>query len=157
MTQLIYIETSIVSYLTARPSNDMIKTACQHITRLWWDNVRLSNTSYVSNYVIEEASAGNSQAALELMNALHDIPVLLINQEILNLGEFLLLGGGFPAKAKIDAMHVACATYHQMDILLTWNCKHIANPIQLPIMRSICTAKGYKLPELVTPFELMGV
>jgi len=155
MTHRIYIETSIVSYLTARPSTDVIKSACQQITRSWWDCGRLTAIAYISPYVVEEASAGDPQAASERIAALRSIPVLPITPEIPNLAEFLLLGGGLPAKAKLDALHIACAAYHQMDILLTWNCTHIANPAQLPVMRGLCAAKGYKLPELVTPFEVL--
>ena len=155
MTRRIYIETSVVSYLRSRPSNDVIKAACQHITTSWWAHGRLRATSYISPYVVEEASAGDPQAAAERLEALREITVLPITAEVLELAEFLLLGGGLPAKASIDALHIACAAYHQMDILLTWNCTHIANPTQLPIMRGLCAAKGYKMPELVTPFELM--
>ncbi len=113
--------------------------------------------SYISPYVVEEASAGDPQAVSKRLEAIRNIPVLPITPEIPGLAEFLLLGGGLPAKAKIDALHIACASYHQIDILLTWNCTHIANPSQLPIMRGLCAAKGYKLPELVTPFELMEI
>jgi len=88
---------------------------------------------------------------------LREIPVLPIAPEITELAEFLLLGGGLPAKARIDALHIACAAYHQMDVLLTWICTHIANPAQLPIMRGLCAAKGYKLPELVTTFEVLEI
>lgn len=111
--------------------------------------------SYISPYVVEEASAGNPDAAAKRLDALHAIPVLPISLEIPELAEFLLLGGGLPANARIDALHIACAVFHQMDVLLTWNCTHIANPVQLPVMRGLCAARGYKLPELVTPFELM--
>ena len=155
MTQQIYIETSVVSYLTARESNDAVRSACQQITKLWWNNDRLNSVSYISPYVIQEASAGDSQAASARLNALRPIPVLPISSEIPELAEFLLLGGGLPPKAKLDALHIACATYHELDILLTWNCTHIANPSKLPVMRGLCSARGYKLPELVTPFELM--
>lgn len=155
MKRRIYVETSVISYLTARPSNDSIKSACQQITRLWWDAGRDSVLAYISPYVVEEASAGDPVAALERIEALRPLPVLPIAHEILHLAEFLLLGGGLPAKARLDALHIACAAYHGMDVLLTWNCTHIANPAKLPVMRGLCAARGYKLPELVTPFELM--
>ena len=155
MTSRIYIETSVVSYLTARQSNDAIRSDCQQITRSWWNNGRAATMSYISPYVIEEASAGDSQAASERIEALRQIPVLPITPGIPDLAEFLLLCGGLPAKARLDALHIACAAYHQIDVLLTWNCTHIANPAQLPIMRGLCSARGYRLPELVTPFELM--
>jgi predicted nucleic acid-binding protein len=157
MIRRIYIETSVVSYLTVRQSNDVIRSACQQITQSWWNHGRLTVMSYISPYVVEEASAGDPAAAAERIEALRSIPVLPITPEIPNLAEFLLLGGGLPAKARIDALHIACATHHQIDVLLTWNCAHIANPAQLPIMRGLCAAKGYKLPELITPFELMEV
>jgi hypothetical protein len=155
MPSRIYIETSIVSYLTSRPSKDLIRSACQQITKAWWEHGRLTAMSYSSPYVVEEAGAGDPQAASNRLNALREIPLLPITPEIPELAEFLLLGGGLPAKARLDALHIACAAYHQMDVLLTWNCTHIANPAQLPVMRGLCAAKGYKLPELVTPFELM--
>jgi predicted nucleic acid-binding protein len=155
MPYRVYIETSVISYLTSRPSNDVIKSACQQITKSWWEHRRLTVLSYISPYVVEEASAGDPQAASERLDVLRTIPVLPVSDEIPALAEFLLLGGGLPAKARIDALHIACAAYHEMNVLLTWNCTHIANPAQLPIMRGLCAAKGYKLPELVTPFELM--
>lgn len=101
--------------------------------------------------------AGDSTAAKERIEALRPIPVLPIPDDIPHLAEFLLLGGGLPPKARIDALHIACAVFHEMDVLLTWNCTHIANPVQLPVMRGLCAAKGYRLPELVTPFELMEI
>jgi hypothetical protein len=155
MKRRVYLETSVVSYLTARPSNDIIRAACQQITQSWWNSGRTAVSTYISPYVVEEASAGDPTAAAERIEALRIIPVLPIPDDIPHLAEFLLLGGGLPSKARIDSLHIACAAYHEMDVLLTWNCTHIANPVQLPVMRGLCAAKGYRLPELVTPFELM--
>lgn len=155
MKRTVYIETSVVSYLTARPSQDAIVAACQQITRSWWDTGRLAASSYISPYVVEEAGNGNPQAAEQRLAALRPIPVLPVNPEIPELAEFLLLGGGLPAKARIDALHIACAAYHRIQVLLTWNCTHIANPAQTPVLRGLCAARGFTLPELVTPFELM--
>ncbi len=155
MKRKIYIETSVISYLTARPSNDSIKAACQKITQLWWDTGRLSATIFVSPFVVEEASAGDVAAARARIEVLRTLPIMEVTNEVLELADFLLLGGGLPEKAKLDALHIACAAYYEADVLLTWNCTHIANPTQLPIMRGLCDAKGYRLPELVTPFELM--
>ena len=155
MRPYVYIETSVVSYLTARPSKDLIKLACQQITHSWWSTGRLETSHFISPYVIEEANARDSDAASERIKAIQTISVLPISPEIPALAEFLLLGGGLPSKARLDALHIACAVYHEMDVLLTWNCTHIAKPAQSPVMRGLCAAKGYKLPELVTPFELM--
>lgn len=155
MKRRFYIETSVISYLTARPSNDTITSACQQITRHWWATGRASVSSFISPYVVEEASAGDPAAARERIDTLRLLPILPITSEIPDLAEFLLLGGGLPPRARLDALHIACAAYHEIDVLLTWNCTHIANPAQLPVMRGLCAAKGYKLPELVTPFELL--
>lgn len=157
MRRKVYVETSVISYLTARQSNDAIKSACQQITRLWWDTGRASVLAFISPYVVEEAGAGDPLAASERIEVLRALPVLPIAPGVLELAEFLLLGGGLPPKARLDALHIACATYHEVDVLLTWNCTHIANPAKLPVMRGLCAARGYKLPELVTPFELMEI
>ena len=157
MKRRVYVETSVVSYLTARPSTDAIRSACQQITQAWWNGGRAAVQVFISPYVVEEVAAGDSVAADERISVLRAISVLPITPEIPQLAEFLLLGGGLPAKARLDALHIACATHHEMDVLLTWNCTHIANPAQLPVMRGLCAARGYKLPELVTPFELMEV
>lgn len=151
----IYIETSVISYLVARPSQDVIQLACQQITQLWWNSSRLAVSLYISPYVVIEASAGDPVAAEKRIEVLRDLSILPISSKVIELADYLLLGGGLPAKARFDALHIACAACHEMDILLTWNCAHIANPAQLPVMRGLCAAKGYKLPELVTPFELM--
>lgn len=157
MRRRIYIETSGVSYLTARLSQDAIVSACQQITRLWWDAGRLATLPFISPYVVEESSNGDPTAAKKRLAALRSIPVLPVSPEIPELAEYLLLGGGLPANARIDALHIACAAFHDIDVLLTWNCTHIANPERLPVMRGLCAARGYTLPELVTPFELIEV
>ena len=117
MKRRVYIETSVVSYLVARPSNDTIILACQQITRVWWNTGRAALLSFISPYVVEEASAGDPTAAEERIVVLRPIPVLPITPEIPELAGFLLLGGGLPPKAGLDALHIACAAYHEMDIL----------------------------------------
>ena len=111
MKPYIYIETSVVSYLTARPSKDLVKLACQQITQSWWNTGRLAASHFISPYVIEEANAGDPGAASERFKAIQAIPVLPISEEIPALAEFILLGGGLPSKARLDALHIACAAY----------------------------------------------
>lgn len=155
MKTLVYIESSVVSYLVARPSADPIKSAWQAVTRQWW-NRKLGNvTACISPYVIEEVSAGDPEAATQRIDAIRGLSLLDTNEGIEALADFLLLGGGLPAKARLDALHIACAAYHGMNVVLTWNFKHIANPVQLPVMRGLCAARGYRLPELVSPLEMM--
>lgn len=154
---LVYIESSVVSYLVARASDDPIKSAWQAVTQQWW-NTKLGNvTACISPYVIEEVSAGDPKAATQRIDAIRGLSLLDTNDDIESLADFLLLGGGLPAKARLDALHIAFAAYHGMNVVLTWNFKHIANPVQLPVMRGLCAARGYHLPELVSPWEMMEI
>lgn len=155
MKPLVYIESSVVSYLTARASDDPIKSAWQAVTQQWWSTRLDQVTACISPYVIEEVNAGDPVAAKQRVDAIRGLNLLAVNTEIEALADFLLMGGGLPAKARFDALHVACAAYHQVNIVLTWNFKHIANPVQLPVMRGLCAARGYRLPELVSPLEMM--
>ncbi len=155
MKPLVYIESSVVSYLTSRASADPIKNAWQTVTTQWWNNRLEDVTACISPYVIEEVSAGDPEAAQQRIDVIRNLNLLDTNEEIEALADFLLLGGGLPAKARFDALHIACAACHGVNVVLTWNFKHIANPVQPPVMRGLCAARGYRLPELVSPLEMM--
>ena len=155
MKPLVYIESSVVSYLTSRASADPIKSAWQTVTTQWWSTRLDQVTACISPCVIEEVSAGDPEAAKQRIEVIRGLNLLDTNVEIEALADFLLLGGGLPAKARFDALHIACAAYHGANVVLTWNFKHIANPVQLPVMRGLCAARGYRLPELVSPLEMM--
>ncbi|MCK8604437.1 type II toxin-antitoxin system VapC family toxin [Desulfoferrobacter suflitae] len=155
MAKSVYIETSIVSYLTARPSRDVRAAAWQQITSQWWEDVRPEYDLYISELVIVEASAGNPEAADRRLEALEGIAELSIDEEVKELADELILKGGFPPGAEADALHVAVAAVHRIDYLLTWNFRHIDNAAKKPIIRSICIAAGYPYPEICTPMELL--
>ncbi len=155
MKKSVYIETSIPSYLTARPSRDVRAAAWQQITSQWWDEARDHYELFTSALVIVEASDGNPEAASRRLESLQGIPELLIDEEAQALAEKLVWEGGMPAVAKADALHVAIAAVHGMDYLLTWNCRHIGNAARKPIIRAICVAAGYSYPEICTPMELL--
>lgn len=155
MKLIVYIESSVISYLTSRPSADPIKSAWQAVTAQWWNTKLDQVTACISPYVIEEVSAGDPQAARQRIDMIRPLTVLDTNDEIEALADFLLLGGGLPPKARFDALHIACAAFHNVNVVMTWNFKHIANPVQLPVMRGLCAARGYRLPELVSPLEMM--
>ncbi|WP_035259001.1 type II toxin-antitoxin system VapC family toxin [Desulfatirhabdium butyrativorans] len=153
----VYIETSIVSYLTARPTNDLLAAACQKITSDWWDTQRSRFSLYTSSLVTEEAARGNPDAASRRLNALSDIQLLAITEAVVALSKALLQEGALPKKALDDSLHIAIAAVHGVDYLLTWNCRHIDNAEMKPVVRKVCTANGYVCPEICTPQELMGV
>lgn len=155
MSKTVYIETSIPSYLTTRPSRDVRAAAWQHLTMQWWEEARAQYDLVTSELVIAEASRGNPEAAERRLASLEGMPELLIDQEVQDLAQRLILEGGIPASAQADAIHVAVAAVHSIDYLLTWNCRHIDNAAMKPRIRSICSGAGYQCPEICTPLELL--
>lgn len=155
MKKAVYIETSIPSYLTARPSRDVRAAAWQQITEEWWNDARHEYELFTSELTAVEASGGNPEAAARRVQAIADLPELPIDEEARQLAELLITKGGLPASAKADALHVAVAAVHRIDYLLTWNCRHIDNAANKPVIREICASAGYVCPEICTPMELM--
>ncbi len=155
MKKTVYIETSIPSYLTARPSRDVRAAAWQQITCQWWEEARGSYELFTSELVIVEASAGNPEAAKRRITSLANIAEIPIDEEVQLLADQLISKGGVPASAEADALHIAVAAVHQIDYLLTWNFRHIDNATTKPIIRSICIEAGYNCPEICTPMELL--
>ena len=154
--QTIYIETSIVSYLTALPARDLIAAAWQSATISWWETQRQRFELFTSQLVIGEAGQGHPEAAQRRLQRLAEIPHLPMPDSVTNLAGALLDEGALPEKATDDALHVAVSAYHGVDYLLTWNCRHIDNAEMKPRMRSVCSVHGYTCPEICTPLELMG-
>jgi hypothetical protein len=118
----VYLETTIPSYLTSRPSRDLIIAGHQQLTREWWENRRDTFQLFLSQLVIDEASAGDPAAARERLKALRDLPLLDITPEVTELASRILDSGKIPRKAATDAAHIAIAAVHGMDFLVTWNC-----------------------------------
>jgi len=153
----VYIETSIVSYLTSRPTSDLLAAAWQKTTVDWWDTQRSRFELYTSDVTVEEAGRGNPEAAARRIEVLSKIPILTITESVVALSKALLHGGALPAKALDDSLHISVSAVHGVDYLLTWNCRHLVNAETKPIIRSICTMHGYTSLEICTPQELMGV
>lgn len=152
----IFIETSVVSYLTARHSASLVAAAHQQITREWWDRHRPRFDQFVSPLVLEEAARGDPGAAARRHAALGGFAVLEATESAADLFDALLTDGALPSDARDDAAHVAIAAVHGMDYLVTWNCRHIANAEAKPLIRSVCSIRSYVCPEICTPEELMG-
>jgi hypothetical protein len=156
MSETVYIETSILGYLTARPSRDLIVAANIEITREWWDTRRNAFQLYSSQAVIKETSQGDAALATQRLEIVRNLALLDLNQSVLDLAEQFLERSSLPTKADVDAVHIAAATVHGMDYLLTWNCKHIANAQIQRKLAEISLDLGYELPILCTPYELLG-
>jgi hypothetical protein len=156
MSETVYIETSILGYLTARPSRDLVVAANIEITREWWDKRSSDFQLYSSQAVIKETSQGDTAIATQHLKIVRNLALIDLNQSVLDLAEQFLERSSLPAKADVDAIHIAAATVHGMDYLLTWNCKHIANAQIQRKLAEIGLDFGYELPILCTPYELLG-
>ena len=152
----VYIETTIPSFLTAWPSNDLIAAGKQEVTRQWWKRKKGDFELFASQYVIDEAERGDPDAAQQRLAIIHDLDVLEVDPKVIELSEIILATGLIPAKAKTDAAHIAVATRHSIDFLLTWNCVHIANAQILRRIDRIVAEAGFVLPTICTPDELFG-
>ncbi len=153
MNPSVYSETSIVSYLSARPSRDVVIAAHQHVTRRWWRG-RGSYSLFVSQIVLDEAAVGDPTARSRRLRTLRGVPVLALTDEGTQLAGELVRRGALPKKATVDAFHIGVAAAHEVDYLLTWNCKHIANATMRGTIETICRSAGLTPPTICTPEEL---
>ena len=151
----VYLETSVISYLTARPSRNLRVAAHQEITADWWTRRRIRFELFVSRLVIEEASAGDAEAAAQRLLILSGIPRLELTEAASSLAERLVAAAAIPREAIEDALHVAVAAAHGMDYLVTWNCRHIANAAVRNRIGDVCASAGFEAPVICTPEELL--
>lgn len=155
MKETVYVETSVLSYLTARPSNDLRAMANQNTTVDWWEAKRLGYHVVTSDLVIAEASQGHPEAAQRRLAAIADLSLLQITEDVRMLAQALVESHALPEKAEADAYHVAIAAVNGVGYLLTWNCTHIANAHTRPKIEATCRSLGYEPPVICTPLELM--
>ena len=156
MNETVYIETSIIGYLTARSTKNLIIAGNIETTRDWWQNRRNDFILYISQVVLDEVARGDAEIALERLEILNGLPLVELNQNVRDLSPQFLKRSNLPPKASDDAVHIAAATVHGVDYLLTWNCKHIANAQIQRKLAEISLDLGYELPIICTPYELLG-
>lgn len=152
----LYIETSIVSYLAADPSGHPVTAANQRLTHEWWNTRRTHYELVTSEAVVREVALGDPAMARRRLALLGGLRVLPVEERVTTLAEQIQKIIRLPDHASTDALHVAFASISDVAHLLTWNCKHIANPALWPRMERACRAHGYQLPILCTPAQLMG-
>jgi predicted nucleic acid-binding protein len=152
----VYVENSVVSYLTARRAERNARVAGhQDITREWWATKRHLFELYASAVVVEEARDGDAGAAAARLEVIAQLTLLEVSPEARDLAAVLLRETRLPAKATADALHIATAAVHGMDYLITWNCTHIANAVIFRSVERACRARGYEPPVMCTSEELM--
>lgn len=155
MKPKLYLETSIPSYLTAMTSRDLIVAANQELTREWWDSRRKDFDLVISELVSREVAAGDAEAAAKRIQVIQSFPELKITDEVGQLASLLMEEVPLPAKAEIDAFHIAVAAVNGVEYLLTWNCTHIHNAEFRPRIESVCRARGFEPPTICSPQELL--
>jgi hypothetical protein len=153
MAQSVYLETSVVSYLAALPSRDVVVLAHQQLTHAWWAR-RERYELLISQAVLTEAAAGDPDAAGRRLALVAGVRILDVTAAATDLAESLIREGVLPATALVDAIHVATAAVHGVEFLLTWNCKHIANVVVRARFEQSCRTLGIQPPLICTPEEL---
>ncbi len=152
----VYIETPIVSYLRQKTSTQVVTAERQLLTHRWWDGERENYELVVSQYVVDEASAGDSTLAAERLETLEGIPLLPNAPEIPQIANEIMALGVLPSNAQVDALHIAAVAHHRIQYLLTWNCRHIANAKILPRIHGVMTDLDIPIPIICTPEEMLG-
>ncbi len=154
--EAVYLETSYISYLVSQPSRDLLVAAHQQTTHEWWNTRHNEFECFISQVVIDEASAGNPSEASKRIEIIQNFPALEFTDEAESLAIAILTSGKFPHNANRDAAHIAIAAANDIDYLLTWNCKHLANAQIIRKISAVCNSEGFNMPVICTPEELMG-
>lgn len=156
MTESVYIETTIPSLYVAKTSGRLVEAARQRLTRIWWDAHRADYNLVCSQTVLDECGRGDFEMAEKRIALQESVPLLELSREVLTIAQELVDRGIIPEKAADDAIHIAVAAVHRIDYLMTWNCKHIANPHNQRRISDALSAYGYRSPVICTPEELIG-
>jgi hypothetical protein len=150
-----YIETTVPSYYVAHASMNLLQASRQASTRLWWDSGCSGFDLFTSLEVIDEAQEGDEAMARMRLSLLEKVIQLEITNDVGMLAQKLVTSGLIPDKAASDAIHIAVASVHGMDYLVTWNFKHIANPFTRERLRATVHEVGFYLPVMCSPDELL--
>jgi len=157
MKKHIYIETTVVSYLTAKPSRDIMIAGHQEVTRDLWPKLSSRYKAYVSALVFEEAGRGDPDQAQMRLAAIARFPMLDIGEDARLLAEKILFKKGIPIEYPEDALHIAIAAVNGIEVVITWNFAHLSNPFTRKKVRKIVEYEGYICPEICSPEELLEV
>jgi hypothetical protein len=153
----VYLETTFISYLVARPSRDLLVAAHQQISQEWWADRRGEFECSVSQVVMDEASDGDPAEVQKRLAIISGLPRLEVTEDAESLTQAIISAGILPPHVVRDAAHVAVAAVHAIDYLLTWNCKHLANAQIARRIGVVCGKLGHRMPVICTPEELLGV
>jgi len=153
----IYLETTVVSYLAAKPSRDIIVAGHQDATRELWPELSAKYETYISALVFEEAKKGDPGQAQIRLAAIRPFPMLDIDDEARLLAEKIVGRRAVPAEYPEDALHIAVAAVNGIEVIITWNFAHLNNPFTRKKVRQIVEGEGFECPEICSPEELLEV
>lgn len=151
----VYVETTVVSYLVARPSYDVTVASRQQATQQLWTEYADNFEFMISDIVLNEVSRGDVIAAQQRLKVLADLPVLDMPLEAVTLVENLIDAGAIPEDSRPDAQHIAIATVNSIEYLISWNYRHIVNGAKRSLINEICHAAGFQPTTLCTPIDLI--
>ncbi len=152
----IYIESTIPGYIVNRPARDLLQAARQRLTQDWWNLASHRHRLYTSQLVRDEVGKGELEMARKRLELIVKVPSLESTEAAQELAREILASRLLPARADSDAAHIALATVHRIEVILTWNCRHIANPVIADRLRYLALKSGYALPTICTPMEISG-
>ncbi len=155
MKPKVYLETTVISYLTAWRSPQLVMAANQEVTRTWWDDYRHAFDLYVSAAVRDEAMRGDEDAVQRRLEIIDSLEELAVTENAAEIADQILQQSLLPHKAAVDALHIAVAAVNRMDYLRTWNCRHIANATLRSPVSELIGSKGLTPPIICTPAELI--
>ena len=155
MKQTIYVETSIPSfYHEARADVDM--AARRQWTRDWWKGAHNRHELVTSAAVVDELERGDYPSRADCLRLIDGLPLLAIEPAVIDIVDAYIARQVMPADPAGDALHLALASFHRCDFLVTWNCRHLANANKFGNIRRVNTLLGIHVPALVTPLELLA-
>lgn len=152
----LYMETTIPSFLLAKPSRNLVANGRQELTRAWWRRDHARFEVFISETVLEEAMRGNRTAAAERLEFLKQFPMISANDDVRRLTGIYIARHIVPEVKPGDAVHLALTVIHRVQFLCTWNFKHLANAFMLQRLRNLHEKLGLFTPQVCTPEELLG-
>jgi predicted nucleic acid-binding protein len=152
--ETVYLETTFISYLVALPARDLVIAAHQQITRDWWQQCHGQFRLVISQVVLDEISVGDESEARKRLELVEPLEVLAASPAAEALAAAIIAAGALPQKAVRDAAHIAVATAHGVQYMLTWNCKQLANAQVVRRIARTCGEHGFAMPAICTPEEL---
>jgi predicted nucleic acid-binding protein len=155
MRQKIYLETSVVSYFVSRPSKNIVIAGRQAVTKDLWAIMGYYDV-FISDIVIQESSRGDTTLAKLRLDAVEEFNILKIDDEAKELAKLLIQRKAIPDQYPEDALHISIAAVNGIDVVVTWNFKHLNNPFTRTRVRKAIEQDGYTCPEICSPDEFLG-